>query len=181
MNAREESARIRGELPSAERVRSLLDYDPESGLFTWKVTTTNRVKKGDVAGFDRGDGYILTSIDGFKCRAHRLVWLYCTGEWPENEIDHIDGNPSNNRIENLREATHGQNIQNIRKAIKRDGRASPLMGATWAKKEGRWKAQIRVCGKNKHLGYFDTDTEASKAYLSAKSDLHPFQTIEVDK
>ena len=105
---------------TAERLREVLDYGPDTGVFTWKIRTNSRVKVGDVAGALRPDGYIQISIDGRLHRAHRLAWLYVTGESPPDQIDHINGVRDDNRIANLRLATSAENKQNLRRAKSRN-------------------------------------------------------------
>lgn len=94
------------------RLKELLHYDPETGIFTRKVTTSSNAKAGQVAGFDKPGGYSHIRADGIQYKSHRLEWLYMTGEWPKFEIDHIDNNPHNNRWANLREATGSENCCN---------------------------------------------------------------------
>src|SRR4029450_2313606 len=97
---------------TAERLRELLDYDPETGDFTWKV---NRrcVRSGSVAGnVNCVDGYCYIGVDARRYHAHRLAWLYIKGAWPNDQIDHINGNKADNRFANLRQATHSQNQAN---------------------------------------------------------------------
>lgn len=160
---------------SAERLRELLSYDTETGEFRWRVSV-GRAKAGDLAGYDHGTGYRAASVDGRLYRLHRLAWLYVTGEWPPEHIDHVNGVRSDNRWGNLRSASNSQNMQNQRIAPS-SNKSSGLLGATWDKKAGRWKSLIMIRRKNIHLGYFDTPEEAHAAYLKAKAELHPFQTI----
>ena len=103
---------------TAERLREVLAYDPDTGVFTWKARTSpfSRVNVGDVAGNLRRDGYIEICVDGRKHQSHRLAWLYVYGEWPADQIDHINGIRTDNRIANLREANNAENHHNLRKA-----------------------------------------------------------------
>lgn len=155
---------------SAERLRELLSYDADTGGFTWLVNRGSAAKVGGPAGRKVGGGYIQIGIDGRRYMAHRLAWLYVHGHWPDVEIDHISGEPEDNRIANLREATRSQNLQNLRRA-RADSR-SGLLGVSRA--AGRWLAQIQTSGKKKYLGLFDTAESAHNAYLAAKAELHPF-------
>lgn len=120
-----------------------------------------------------GREYWCITINRRRYFAHRLVWAYFNGAWPEHEIDHIDGDKLNNRIENLRDVPRRTNKQNTRRANR--GNAG-LLG-THLFRNGRWKASINVDGKNKHLGYFDTTQQAHIAYLEAKRLHHPGGTL----
>lgn len=156
---------------TAERIREILHYDPDTGVFTWRVPKGKRVKAGSVAGSMESDGYVRIKIDDRKYRSHRLAWLYVNGCWPIDQLDHINGSRSDNRIANLREATNSENQQN--RAMPANN-TSGFTGASFDRVAGRWKARIRVGGKLCHLGYFSTASEAHAAYLSAKARFHAF-------
>jgi hypothetical protein len=96
---------------TAERLRELLDYDPETGRFIWRKDhpTAKHIKAGSVAGTKNGRGYWVIGVAGAKYVAHRLAWLYVTGEWPAHLVDHENGDRLDNRFANLREATDSQN------------------------------------------------------------------------
>jgi hypothetical protein len=143
-----------------EKLISLLDYNMDTGIFTWKV---NRGSKhiGDTAGGLTSEGYSRLMVDGIEYRAHRLAWFYCFKEWPELEIDHIDGNRSNNRLDNLREATRTENSYNT--GIKSTN-ITGIKGITFYKRTGKYQAKIRIKGKVTHLGYFDSADKAKTAY-----------------
>lgn len=160
---------------TAERVRELLHYDPATGVFTWKVKTNkSRNSVGKVAGVaDRKTGYVLVGIDYQHIRAHRLAWLYMTGSMPANEIDHINTNKSDNGWANLREATTQTNGQNKRKANKNS--IVGLLGVS--PHRGRYMARIKVDGKHKYLGTFDTPHDAHHAYVDAKRVMHVGGTL----
>jgi len=146
---------------TADRVSHLLHYDPDSGLFTWKQSRRG-ASKDSVAGYKTPRGYILIRVDGQQHYAHRLAWLVTHGEWPCLELDHIDRDPSNNRLVNLRAVTHSVNLRN-----QVQGRGvSQYLGVTF---QGRWRANLTINGNRKFLGYFDSEGEAHQAYLSAKS------------
>lgn len=119
----------------------------------------------ETAQFKNGWGYQLISILGVKHIAHRVVWAMCHGEWPDGEIDHINRNPSDNRIENLRIATATENARN-----KGDyaNNKSGYRGVTWHKSSSKWMAQIKVFKKNIHLGLFNDPAEAGAAYQAAR-------------
>ena len=154
------------------RLRELLHYCPERGVFTWIVAAGRRVRVGDVAGYAKPDGYRQIMVNGKQYYAHRLARLYMTGAWPKDQIDHINGVTGDNRWANLREATHAQNQQNM--AIS-SANKSGYMGVSWHGKAGNWQAQIKISGRNKHLGYFTSPEDAHAAYLVAKANLHTFQ------
>lgn len=151
---------------TATRLRELLNYNPETGEFTRRVSTTNSVRVGDIAGSVHHTGYLRIRVDGHQYLAHRLAWLYTHGEWPKNEIDHIDGNKTNNRIANIRDVTPSVNQQNQRKARSGTG----FLGVTLS--QGRFRALIGVAGKQHYLGNYDTPELAHAAYLNAKRRFH---------
>ena len=160
---------------SAKRLREILDYNPETGVFTWKVMLAHRRKPGDVAG-SLTHGYIEIGIENHSYRAHRLAWLYIYGELPKEMIDHIDGNRANNSIDNLRLATSRQNSQNKRESSPTKV-SCKLLGVTWNIERECWQAQIGHVGKNIYLGLYKTETAAHAAYLKAKLRLHEFGEI----
>lgn len=158
---------------TAQRLRELLHYDPETGLFTWRVWRSRTATAGSIAGSADEDGYILICINRRKYRAHRLAWLYVHGEWPEHEIDHENVVPSDNRWLNLRPATQAQNQQNRLKA--QSNNKCGLMGVS--RHGNRYRSRISIDFDTKYLGSFPTPEEANSAYLEAKAKLHPFQTL----
>jgi hypothetical protein len=153
-------------LISAEELREMLVYDPETGVFTWRVMR-GKARVGAKAGNKNGFGYIVIMVRHRNYRAHRLAWLYVHGEWPAEEIDHRNGDPSDNRLTNLRLATRSQNIANTRLRI---DTTSGVKGVTWNKRDGNWMAQIRVNGKQIFLGYFDAIEDAAEAYRIASKE-----------
>lgn len=155
-----------------DRLKTYLDFNPETGVFTRKTSSGGRLA-GSVAGTITKAGYTQITFQGRLYYAHRLAWLFVTGGWPENEIDHIDGRKSNNRIKNLRDATHAQNMHNQRDA-QRSNKTSGLLGVYFSKGRNKWHAQIKVSGRRRHLGYFDCVEAAHAEYLAAKSTLHRF-------
>ena len=160
-----------------ERLYELLRYDTETGVFTWKKRTSNRVSVGDRAGHDNGNGYRRINIDGRSYYEHRLAWLYVYGEFPKRLIDHRDGNGFNNKISNLRQATCAQNGQNQNL---RATNASGRHGVSWDKSHKKWEAYICCNSRKKHLGLFENIDDAGAAYLKAKRKLHTFQPIPRD-
>lgn len=157
---------------TAEAVRSVLNYEPSTGIFTWRVRAGTRMP-GTIAGSPDDLGYIKIAIRKKDYRAHRLAWLYVYGEWPADMVDHIDGNPANNAIANLRDVDTTVNQQNLRKA--KSTNKSGLIGVS--RKAKCSVARIKVDGKVLFLGAFKTDEEAHAAYLEAKRLLHSGCTI----
>lgn len=160
---------------TAERLRELLDYSPETGEIRWRVNRGGTARADSVAGTPNGDGYRKIHIAGRRYFVHRLVWVYVYGRWPVNQIDHINMDKDDNRIVNLREATNAENHGNQRKA--RTDNRTGLLGASWNKEAKKFHAQIQLDGKTKHLGYHRTAEEAHQAYIKAKRELHPFCTL----
>lgn len=156
-----------------ERLKELLHYDPETGVFTWRIRTSNRVKVGDVAGSAAAYGYLEIGIDGVTAKSHRLAFLYMTGEWPEHDVDHINGIRTDNRWANLRTATRSQNLQNLRAA--KSNSKTGLLGVS--PYNGTFRASIKHNGKQITLGRFSCPHAAHAAYLKAKAELHPFSTL----
>ena len=150
---------------TAEYLRSILSYDPETGIFTRKVSTSTSVKVGDVAGSPDGHGYLQIRVQSRPHKAHRLAWLYVYGEWPKDQLDHINRIRTDNRISNLREVTNKQNLQN---AGKRSNNTSGHPGVCWNKQNSKWRAQIMHNYKHTHLGYFSTLEEAISARKAAE-------------
>lgn len=148
-------------------------YDPSSpsGL-VWKRNKQPCIKAGQIAGKIDGDYYRIW-FNGKRYRAHRIVWLIKTKSWPIECIDHIDHNTLNNKIENLRECTRGENKQNER--IRKDNKCG-YKGVYWYKLTGKWRSVISVNKKRISLGLFDTPEAAHQARLKAAKKLHPFNT-----
>jgi hypothetical protein len=152
------------------RLKELYEYNPENGLFYRKVSSSPRWKAGQVAGTNSGHGYIKITIDGKQHYAHRLAWLYVYGDYPEETIDHINGNGTDNRICNLRAVKKQENNQNIVSAKNKSG----FQGVSWNQERKRWIAQISINNKSKRIGRFKTKEAAFEAYLNAKKTYHPF-------
>ena len=150
-----------------ERLKELLSYDPDTEEFRWRVTRGGTARAGSVAGYARPDGYIKIKIDGKFYLAHRLAWLYVHREFVP-EIDHINGVLSDNRIANLRPATHSQNLGNGRK---HSDNTSGFKGVHWDKRRKKWRAVIGHNSCQIHLGRFDTIEEAHAAYCDKAREL----------
>jgi hypothetical protein len=159
-----------------ERLKTLIHYNQDTGVFIWIAKPSPKISIGAPSGTKNAHGYVYIHIDGKDYLAHRLAFFIVNGRWPYDEIDHIDCNPSNNRIANLRESTRSENAQNMRSA-QANNKSSGLLGVTKISKSVRWRSQIQVNGKHTHLGSFDTPEEAHAAYVIAKRELHSFSTI----
>jgi len=147
-------------------VRKVLSYDKDTGVLTWKERVAIRVMIGKPAGSLNNYGYIKVTLKGKQYMAHRLAWLLHTGQWPRQVIDHINGNPSDNRIINLRDISHADNLMNTTKPTKNK---SGYRGVSWQGwNNNAWKARIGSNGKKVFLGYFKTPELAHAAYLAAK-------------
>lgn len=156
-----------------KRLKEVMEYDPWTGIFEWRVSGGRRVPAGhEVSGLDSA-GYIGFQVDGVKARAHRFAWLYMTGKWPEHQIDHKNRIKSDNRWLNIRQATKKQNQQNLPKQ-KRN--TSGYKGVFWSKNAKKWLAQIGVDSKQVYLGYFALKEDAAKAYASAAAKFHTHNT-----
>lgn len=163
------------DLITHEFLLSILDYNPETGIFVWKVKTRTR-DVGDVAGFKIQLGYIYISIKGFSFGAHRLAWFYIYKVWPTKQIDHIDCNKSNNSISNLRIAS---SIQQARNKKRKSNGGSGYKGVSFNVNTGKYQAYITINGKQKHLGCFDNPQHAYAKYcVYAKKYFGKFARLE---
>jgi hypothetical protein len=148
------------------KLKQLLQYDSETGLFSW-LSKTGSVSAGATAGTPH-KGYLRIQVAGEMFRAHRLAFLYMTGSLPSAEVDHINGIKNDNRWGNLRLVDHLMNMQNQTRAHACNG--CKTLGVS--KQRHKYRARIRVDGKNKSLGMFDTPEAAHLSYVSAKRALH---------
>lgn len=139
-----------------KRLKELLHYDPETGLFTWKVSRGG-VKAGSITGCYGCHGYLRISIDGKRYLSHRLAFLYIDGAFPPEQVDHINEVKDDNRWCNLRHATHGQNQKNQKS----------INGYSFDPGAGKYRANTRISGRIKHLGLFRTKLAAAYAYHAA--------------
>lgn len=140
---------------TVDRVRELLDYDPFTGVLTWRVSR-QRVKKGSVAGASMRSGHLRVKLDGKDYLAHRIAWLHWYGKEPPPLLDHRDRQPANNAIANIRPATKAQNGQN------RDA-----SGVSFHEATKKWRAYITHNGVTAHLGVFQTMDAALSARRAA--------------
>lgn len=159
---------------TAEQLRAIIHYDPDTGIFTWKHRPEMRSQwngkyAGTVAGCAKGNGYIKIAIDDRAYLAHRLAWLYVHGSLPERGIDHRNSDRANNRIANLRPATQTENMRNIGK---RQRNTSGFKGVSWHKRSQKWTVRAKAGGKNRYFGLYDTAEEAAAAYDSVIQSVH---------
>ena len=163
---------------TAERLRELMDYNPATGLFIWKVARGRGVRPGDEAGYVAKDGRGRIQVEGQPYLRYRLAWLWMTGAWPMHDIDHIDGNPSNDSFANLRDVTNQVNSQN-RRIPSIGKRVGKLLGTQYRpfQRKKPWNARIHCGGKGFSLGYFETEEEAHAAYIKAKREMHEGCTL----
>lgn len=146
-----------------------LHYNHETGIFTRLVSTAIRTKTGSVAGCKTKIGYLAIQINCKSYRSHRLAWLYVHGEFPINDIDHINGIKDDNRISNLRDATDSQNHFNVES---NKNNKSGFKGVSFYKVTNKWVAQASLSGKKHNLGYFTTPELASEAYQAFATKHH---------
>lgn len=151
------------------RLKELIHYDPKTGLFTWRQNHAPKARLGQRAGHKEKIGPIRIRVEGHCYMSHRLAWLYMKGKWPEEWIDHKDGDPSNNRWKNLRQATPKQNQWNKKRLITN---TSGRTGVSWIKKRNKWRAFIGRYPNGKFLGLFDEFDEAVAARLAAEKKYH---------
>ena len=176
------------DLATVDMLRKFLSYDPDTGVFVWNLRKPEdfvRAKHpsryckiwntrygGKVAGSFRGDGYGRISVDDKRYLAHRVAWAMERGTWPAQQLDHINGNPSDNRLVNLREVANADNAKNARRAI---NNTSGVTGVTRHSLCDKWVAQIHANGKAIYLGIFENfeDAVAARAAAEVKYGFHP--------
>jgi hypothetical protein len=149
---------------SQVQLREVLDYNPDTGIFRWKIKSSKSLSIGETAGCTRADGYVTIQYNAIPYLAHRLAWVYTHGELPSTSIiDHVDGNPSNNKLNNIRVCAPTQNQQNRRV---NSNSISGFKGVSWVEERQKWKARTWLKRKYYFLGYFDTKEDAIKAHQS---------------
>ena len=152
-------------LPTAETLRQIFRYEPETGKVFWL--------SGSMAGHEAGSiskshGYIVVNALASQFLAHRLAWVLHYGEWPTHAIDHLNGCPTDNRIHNLRDCDQSTNIKNSRKRV---NNRSGVTGVSWDRVNGKWHATIRSAYRTMNLGRFDKLEDAAKARADAEKRL----------
>ena len=153
-----------------DRLKELVSYDPDLGVFTWNKDYGVKAKKGYRAGYlDKSTGYYKIGLDERRYYAHRLAWLYISGDWPRKEIDHINGHRDDNRIINLREASSAQNKYNSKRP---STNTSGIKGVSKNKRLGKWQSYIWYGNKKLHLGYFDSINDAEAVVVSKRKMMH---------
>ena len=168
---------------TARDLRRRFDYDPNTGVFRYRYRPEcqGKIEIGDVAGYVREKRYLVIKIDNYPYYAHRLAWLYVYGQWPENEVDHIDLNKLNNSISNLRAATRAENRTNTKlQATSSSGykgvtrfRCKHMTKRIECDCPVRWKAQATIDQKVVYLGLYDTKEAAHEAYCNAVREARP--------
>jgi hypothetical protein len=148
----------------AEFVRSVFDYDCETGALSWRAKIARNTPIGERAGYVGPQGYRVVQMFGRRWMEHRLIWIWVTGAWPSFDIDHVNCTRSDNRWGNLREATRSQNNGNMPRPVHN---RSGVKGVFWDKSRNRWQAQIKIRGRSTSLGRFDSKESAAAAYEAA--------------
>lgn len=148
-----------------DELKRVLSYDPDTGDLTWRVTLSNRAPAGRKAGTKNEIGYMQLSVHGREYLAHRLIWFYVHGRWPEQDVDHKNTNRADNRLDNLREATRAQNLQN---ANRKSNNTSGFKGVSWSSRRQKWIVTIKGPGiKQRCIGQYADKATAARAYKEA--------------
>lgn len=158
----------RKSLPELTRLQELFTFDAESGFLLW-VKSRGTKRAGTVAGSINHDGYFRVGVDGALFMAHRIIWKLTRGDEPPEIVDHIDGNPANNRVENLRGAPPAENALNSRT---RSDNQSRIKGVCINSRGGKWRAHLYVKGKQVRLGRFNSIDDARNAVVEARRNIH---------
>ncbi len=156
---------------TAQRLREVLNYDPETGVFTRKARTSSCVQVGRETGCLDEHGYLRVSVDDRRYWAHRLAWLYVHGVWPDGQVDHRNRVRNDNRFVNLRLASKAENAQN---AKVRENNTSGHKGVSWSNRQQRWYAYITHQQRMQNLGLYTDINDAVAARKAAEARLHPF-------
>ena len=157
MSGKSEATKRKEAALSLEEARRLFDYDPETGLLVRKIRTSNRIRVGEVVGSFTRQGYLHVKVKSILYRLHRLAWFIHYGKWPNDQLDHINRDRTDNRIANLREVDNAENNKN--KSMPTNN-TSGVIGVYWHSRLEKWQSSIMVSQKQIHLGFFDTFEEA---------------------
>jgi hypothetical protein len=160
---------MKKELPTKEYVESLLDYDAETGELRWKVERSNQIRVGQLVTSSDSKGYIRVTINGRRHQVHRIAWLLVHGEWPVEEVDHINMVTSDNRISNLRACSHSENRRNTNRYR---NNSSGIKGVSWNSASNSWLARLAVNGKNIYAGSFKNLGDAERAVAKLREQYH---------
>jgi hypothetical protein len=152
------------------RLKEILHYDQDTGIFTWKVNKARTARSGGIAGTPNTFGHITICVDKNRIVAHRLAWLYVFGEFPISSLDHINRNPADNRIENLRIVSQSEN--NLNQGRRKDN-TSGHRGIRWNYRYGKYVSRIKKDGKEYHLGLFENLQDAVDARNMKAVELYP--------
>ena len=156
------------EIPIQE-LKEIVHYDPETGIMKWAKLLNARAPIGKECGRTMTRGYRAFIVRRKTIYTHRAAWAYVNGSWPKNTIDHINGNKSDNRISNLREATSGENNRNSKTP---KSNTSGVKGVSWNSKHQRWRARVGINKKDIHVGEFLTIQQAENAIIEMRKTLH---------
>jgi hypothetical protein len=154
-------------LTEQDIIRNCIDYDPDTGIMVWKISCSARSWKGARIGWKTKTGYLRVQLNHKKYLLHRLAWFFIHGSFPDNEIDHINGDKSDNRLVNLREVTRAQNMCNQKTS---SVNTTGFKGVT--RRGDRFRAQIQHEGEYHFIGSYDTPEEAHQAYCKKADELH---------
>jgi hypothetical protein len=157
-------------LLSHDELLKIFDYNVETGIFTYKISTANRIHIGDIAN-TKSHGYIRIKINGRQYAAHRLAWFYVTGNWPINQIDHMDNIRDHNWFSNLREVTNKINAQNKKTSLKNNSICNTIPGVTFDKREQKYRVGLRLNGILMWFGYYATQIEDESVCLIKRREL----------
>jgi hypothetical protein len=158
---------------TASAARESFNYASDIGVLTWRVRPGGRVQIGDEAGSLTADGYLVLQFEGRRYLVHRVIWLWMTGDWPAFEVDHWNGSHADNRWSNLRDVQHKTNTENRQTA--NSNNSTGFLGVS--RNTRGFVARIRLSGKSRCLGTFETPQAAHDAYLAAKREVHAGCTI----
>lgn len=167
-------------VPGQYELRDLFHHEQayHKGVFIQLIRTSQRVMVGDIAGSINSYGYTEVGIRGVRYKLHRLAWIWHGRELIDGMvIDHIDGDPGNNRLDNLQQICQFKNLQKANYSNRRKGSTSQFGGVCWSKRQAKWHAQINIRAKQTHLGFFKSEIDAAKAYDAKVKELGGLQQL----